>query len=295
MIPRGTLHVREGSSPPRMVSVHSACRSSGGRARISGLAPGVGTWGRAKELTGKGTREEAPNRQLGASWAGASEPGLAPVAPAGPRGQEARPLLPPPGTRPSRWSPDAAKGALPAPAPAGASGASAPSTQPLRGLQGRLGDPRPSSTALWAFPRPPLPGVWCPRPWAYCRGPSCHCGHSLCLQFRELDKEIRKTFKQVLSSSPSFIALTPQEFTSPWRSAHGSSAPSAGFAVCVHKGVYPCTPRTADTRADMHAPTGSPPGLLRSSDAQLCGGLFLLGGVFGAFQDKRFPLSVCLI
>lgn len=87
MIPRGTLHIREGSSPPRMVSVHSARRSSGGRARISGLAPGVGTWGRAKELTGKGTREEAPNRQVGASWAGASEPGLAPVAPGGPEGR----------------------------------------------------------------------------------------------------------------------------------------------------------------------------------------------------------------
>ena len=58
--------------------------------------------------------------------------------------------------------------------------------------------------------------------------------------------------------------------------------------ACIHAHHAHST----DTCAHTHAPTGFPPGLLWSSDAQLCDGLSLLGGVYGAFQDKRFFLSV---
>ena len=189
--------------------------------------------------------------------------------------------------------PGCAKGALPVPAPAGASSASALSTQPPRGLQGRLRDPGLRALLFGPFPAPPLLGVWCPQPWAYCRGPSCHCGHSLCLQFRELDKEIRKTFKQILSSSPSFIALTPQEFTPPWRSAHGSSAPSAGFTVCAHKGVCTCTPHTQQT----HVQTCTRPrGAHQASSGHLmlsCAVGFLCGRCLRGLSGQTFS-SLCV-
>lgn len=58
--------------------------------------------------------------------------------------------------------------------------------------------------------------------------------------------------------------------------------------ACIHAQHAHST----DPCAHTHAPTGCPPGLLRSSDAQLCGGLSLLGGVYGACQGKRFSLSV---
>lgn len=94
--------------------------------------------------------------------------------------------------------------ALSIPAPAGASGAFtlfafAASPGPSRVTSGT---PGPRALLFGPFPAPPLLGVWCPQPWASRRGPSCHCSHSSCPLFGELDKEIGKTFKQILSSAP---------------------------------------------------------------------------------------------
>lgn len=64
--------------------------------------------------------------------------------------------------------------------------------------------------------------------------------------------------------------------------------------VCTQRRVHVHATHTADTRADMHAPTGSPPGLLRSSDAQLCGGLFVREVSSGPFRTNVF-LSLCVL
>ena len=62
--------------------------------------------------------------------------------------------------------------------------------------------------------------------------------------------------------------------------------------MCIRKGVYT---RTRHRHTCTHArtrgvPTRPPP----LSDAQLCDGLSLLGGAYGAFRDKRLPLCVCV-
>ena len=107
----------------------------------------------------KGDEGGSPqNRWAGTSRAGASEPGLTLEAPAGPEGR--RPGL-------CSYARDSAEQVGPGCGPRGPC-PSLPLMVPLEpspssrsllwALQSRLGDPRPSCTALWAFPCPSSAG-----------------------------------------------------------------------------------------------------------------------------------------
>ena len=167
---------------------------------ISGLAPHTGMWEGAKERTGKGTREEAPKTD------GREPHGQGPLSPDLPL----RPLqapegggqasAPTPGTQPSRWGQDAARGGLARPCPDGAPEPSPSSCSLPWALQSRLRDPRPSRTALWAFPCPSSVGRLVPTALGFLQRPSLSL-RARCPPFGELDKEIGKTFKLILSSS----------------------------------------------------------------------------------------------
>lgn len=137
---------------------------------------------------------------------GLPEPGFAPVAPWGP--EAGGTLPPPPGTQPSRWSQDAGQGGLGPPLPLLVPPCLAPPHSLSEALQGRLRDPGPRALTPLGLSPPASSGVWCPRPWAHCRGPLVaavtHFACSSGTGQRNLN------LKQVLSSSPSFIALTPR-------------------------------------------------------------------------------------